>query len=86
MIDMIIRVGLIVATGFVFTIILLTYLRMKNRKMLLMSIGFGIFFLNALIHIPALFIEEFKLMWTENINLLINLIGLIFVALGILKD
>jgi hypothetical protein len=86
MIDMVIRAGLIIATGFVFTIILLTYLRIRNRKMLLMSIGFGIFFLAALVHIPALFVEEFKLMWTENINLLINLIGLIFVALGILKD
>jgi multisubunit Na+/H+ antiporter MnhB subunit len=86
MIDMVIRAGLIVATGFVFTIILLEYLRIRNKKMLLMSIGFGIFFLSALVHIPALFVEEFKLMWTENINLMINLIGLIFVALGILKD
>lgn len=86
MLDFLIRMGLVLATGFVFSIILLTYLRLRNRKMLLMSIGFGIFFLNALIHIPELFIEELKLMLTENTYLLIYLVGSIFVAIGILKD
>lgn len=86
MFDFLVRVGLVFATGFVFSIILLTYLRLKNRKMFLMSIGFGIFFLNALIHIPELFIEELKLMLTENTYLLIYLVGSIFVAIGILKD
>ena len=84
--DMLIRVSLVIATGFVFSIILLTYSRMRNRKLLFICIGFGIFFFNALIHIPELFIEELKIMLTENTFLLIYLVGSIFVAIGILKD
>ncbi|MEJ2241124.1 MAG: hypothetical protein P8Y18_03155 [Candidatus Bathyarchaeota archaeon] len=86
MLDFVIRIGLVVASGFIFSIIFLTYLRMKNRKMLLMSIGFGIFFVNALIHIPELFFEEYKIMLTKNMYLLIYLVGSIFIATGILKD
>jgi hypothetical protein len=51
-----------------------------------MSIGFGIFFVNALIHIPELFFEEYKIMLTKNMYLLIYLVGSIFIATGILKD
>jgi hypothetical protein len=86
MLDFVIRLGLVLASGFVFGIILLTYLRMKNQKMLLMSIGFGIFFAIALIHIPELFFEDLKLMLSENMYLLIYLVGSTFVAMGILKD
>ena len=86
MFDILIRVGLVLSTGFVFIIIFSTYFRLRNRKMLLMSIGFGIFFINALIHIPKLFVEELKLMLSENTFLLIYLVGSIFVAMGILKE
>jgi hypothetical protein len=86
MLDFVIRLALVVATGFVFGIIFLAYRRMKNQKLLLMSIGFGIFFAIALIHIPELFFEDLKLMLSENMYLLIYLVGSIFVATGILKD
>jgi hypothetical protein len=86
MIDMVIRVGLIVATAFVFSVVFLAYLRMKNRKMLLISVGFGAFLVNALLHIPELINEDYAGMFSENVFLLILLIGLLFIAIGILKD
>jgi hypothetical protein len=86
MLDVIIRIALIVATGFLFSVVLLAYLRLKNTKMGLISIGFGIFFVNAIIHFPELIIESFDLMFSENMYLLIHLIGLVFIAAGLLKD
>lgn len=86
MIDMVIRVGLIVATAFLFGVVFLAYLRMKNRKMLLISVGFGAFLVNALLHIPELINEDYAGMFSENVFLLILLIGLLFIAIGILKD
>lgn len=86
MFDIILRLGLVVATSFLFTIVFLAYLRLRNSRMLLISVGFGIFFVNALIHLPELFIEKYSIMLTENIYLLIYLIGLIFITFGVLKD
>ena len=84
--DIIVRLGLAIATTFLFGIVFLAYLRLRNRKMLLISIGFGIFFVHALIYIPELFIEAYKLVLDENMHLLIHLIALIFILLGTLKD
>jgi hypothetical protein len=86
MLDMVIRVGLIVATAFLFSIIFLAYLRMKNRKMLLISLGFATFLVNALLHIPELISEDYGALFSENVFLFIHLVGLIFIAIGILKD
>jgi hypothetical protein len=86
MLDMVIRVGLIVATAFLFSVIFLAYLRMKNRKMLLISLGFATFLVNALIHIPELISEDYSVMFSENVFLFIHLVGLLFIAIGILKD
>ena len=47
-IDIIIRIILTVATAFLFSIVFAAYLRLRNRKLLLISIGFGIFFAHAL--------------------------------------
>jgi hypothetical protein len=86
MIEMIIGVGLIVTTSVLFTIVLLTYLRMRNTRMLFITLGFGTFFIGALLHLPQIFIEEYNLMITENVMLLFQLVGLLFVAIGVLKD
>jgi hypothetical protein len=86
MIDMLIRVGLIAATVFLFSVVFLAYLRMKNRKMLFISLGFGTFLVNALIHVPELISEDFSVMFSENVFLLIDLIGLLFIAIGLLKE
>ena len=81
--DIAIRVVLVAATAFLFAIILAAYLRLKNRKLLFISIGFGIFFVHALIYFPELF---GTISLSENEHILIHLIALIFIAVGILKD
>lgn len=84
--NVIIRVLLVLATSFLFGIVFLAYLRIRSKKMLFILIGFGIFFAHALIYIPELFVEDFRLVLTENLHLLIHLIALIFIALGMFKD
>ena len=84
--DVVIRFGLVLATSFLFGIFFLAYLRLRSRKMLLISIGFGIFFVHALIYVPELFIEGYRLILTPNTHLLIHLVALIFIAMGMLKD
>jgi hypothetical protein len=86
MIDMIISVGLIVATSVLFAIVLLAYMRMRNRRMLFISLGFGTLFLGAILRLPQIFIEESHFIITENVLLLLQLIGLVFIAIGVLKD
>jgi len=81
-----VRVGLVLATTFLFGIVFLAYLRVKSRKMLLISIGFGIFFAHAIITLPELFNDAYAIALSNDMHLLIPLIGLIFIILGILKD
>ncbi len=81
--DLIIRVGLVIATAFLFAIIFSAYLRLRNRKLLFISLGFGIFFAHGLITIPELFMN---FMITEDMHLLIHLIALSFILFGTLKD
>jgi hypothetical protein len=81
--DLIIRIALVVATALLFTIIFAAYLRVRNRKLLFISIGFGIFFAHGLITIPELFLN---FMITEDMHLLIHLIALAFILFGTLKD
>ncbi|HEX9262626.1 MAG TPA: hypothetical protein VF893_08895 [Candidatus Bathyarchaeia archaeon] len=82
--DITIRIVLVVATAFLFAVILAAYMRLKNRKLLFISIGFGIFFVHALIYIPELFAPGFVV--SENAHLLIHLVALVFIVVGILKD
>ena len=83
LIDAIIRVGLVIATAFLFSIVFSAYLRLRNRKLLLISVGFGIFFAHGIITIPEMFIN---FMITENTHLTIHLIALAFILFGTLKD
>jgi len=84
--DVIVRVGLVLATAFLFSIVFLTYYRLRNRKMLLITVGFGIFFVHALITVPELFSNAYQIAMSENVHLLIHLIALAFILVGILKD
>lgn len=86
MVEMIISVGLIVATSFLFLIVLLAYVRMRNTKMLFFSLGFGTFFVGAILHLPEIFFEEYSLMLSENVLLLFQLVGLLFITIAVLKD
>ena len=85
LIDVIVRVGLVIATAILFSIIFAAYLRLRNRKLLLISVGFGVFFVHAIITIPELFFG-IGYMIDENTHLLIHLVGLFFILIGILKD
>jgi len=81
--DVIVRVGLVLATTFLFAIVFLTYLRVKNRKLLFLSAGFGVFFVHAVVTIPEMF---YNFVINENTHLLIHLLALSFILFGTLKD
>lgn len=85
LLDVVIRIGLVMATAVLFSIIFAAYLRLRNRKLLLISVGFGVFFVHAIITIPELFFSN-GYMIDENTHLLTHLVGLFFILLGILKD
>ncbi len=83
LLDLVVRIALVLATTFLFAIVFLTYLRVKNRKLLFLSAGFGVFVVHAFITIPELF-YNFEI--GENLHLLIHLLALSFILLGTLKD
>ena len=85
-VEIALRIGLTLATSILFVIVFLGYWRTRTRKMLLISVGFAIFFAHALITIPALFSDAYQIAMNENIHLLIHLIALVFILLGILKE
>ncbi len=82
--DIVIRILLILATTSIFGIVLITYLRLKSTKMLLIATGFGFFALYAFLGIPEIFGQPFHI--EENVHLLLHLIALVFLLFGILKD
>jgi hypothetical protein len=84
--DMLISVGLLIITIFLFLIVLVAYLRLRNKKMLLISLGFGTIFVGAVLHLLEIIFEPINFMITENILLLFQLIGLFLIAIGVLKD
>ena len=86
MIDMLIRVGLLVASGLVFAFVLLAYLRMRSSKLGFITIGFGILFLDSIMLLPELMFPDFTMGFTENVHITIHLIAMIFLAIGVLKD
>jgi hypothetical protein len=86
MIDMIIRLGLLAATGILFLIILLAFRRVPTQKMGFITAGFGLLFLHAVLLIPEVMLENYTMGFTDNTHLLIHLIALILITTGILKD
>lgn len=84
--DMLISVGLLIVTIFLFLIVLVAYLRMRNKKMLFISLGFGSIFVGAVLHLLEIIFESIDFMITENVLLLIQLIGLLLITIGVLKD
>ena len=86
MIEMAIGIGLIATTTLLFAIVLLACLRIRTTRMLFTTMGFGTFFLAAILHLPKILSEEYSFMLPENLFLLFQLIGLIFIAIGVLKD
>jgi len=84
--DIALRVGLTLATSFLFGIMFLGYWRTRTRKMLFVTAGFAVFFVHALITVPELFSDTYQIAMSENVHLLIHLIALVLIAIGILKD
>jgi len=84
--DIFVRVGLTLATSFLFGVMVLGYWRTRTRKMLFVTAGFAVFFVHALITIPELFSDVCQLALSENVHLLIHLTALALMAIGILKD
>ena len=84
--DIVIRIGLTLATSFLFAVVFLGYWRTRSFKMLFVTMGFAVFFVHALITIPELFSDAYHIAMSENVHLLIHLLGLIFIIVGILKD
>ena len=82
--DIALRIVLVIATGALFTLVFAAYIRLRNKKLLFLSVGFGIFFAHALVYIPDLFGSFYSI--TENIHLIIHLVALSFILLGIIKD
>ena len=82
--DIVLRIALVIATGILFTVVFAAYLRLKNRKLLLLSTGFGIFFAHAIIYIPELFGPIYII--DENTHQVIHLVALVFILLSTLKD
>ncbi len=85
-IDLALRIGLTLATTFLFGIMFLGYWRTRTRRMLFITAGFAVFFIHALVTIPELFSDTYWIAITENVHLLIHLIALALIAVGILKD
>jgi hypothetical protein len=84
LVDIVLRIALVIATGILFTVVFAAYLRLRNRKLLFLSTGFGIFFAHAIIYIPELFGPTYII--DENTHLLIHLVALFFILLSTLKD
>ena len=80
------RVGLVLATTLLFGVTFRAYLRMRSRRMLLILIGFGVFFVHGLISLPELVNDAYAIALNEEMHLLIPLVGLVFILLGILQD
>jgi hypothetical protein len=83
LIDVAIRLLLVLATGFLFGIVFLAYLRAKSRKLLFIAIGFLIFFIQYIALIPELY---FNFTIDENLHMSLHLVALVFIIFGILKD
>ncbi len=83
-IDLIIRIILVTVAAILFGVIVLTYNRIRNRKLLFISIGFGILLIHSLITIPELLLNAVVI--NVNLDITLDTITLVFVLIGILKD
>jgi len=86
MIEMVIGVGLVAATSVLFGVVLMAYLRMRNSRLLFVALGFGSFFVGAFLYLVEILIPDLGLMITTNVIMIFQLVGLIFIAVGVLKD
>jgi len=80
------RTVFIIVTTIIFIIALLAYLRLRSRKSLLLTTGFGLFFVHGMLGILELFVLAFNHDFTEGMHLLLDAVALTFILIGTLKD
>lgn len=86
MFDIIVRLAILLVTGFLFLIISVSYLRMRTLKLMFIMIGFGVMFFHSILLMPEVMIENYTMEFTDTIHLLIHLVSMSFLTLGMLKD
>lgn len=80
------RIVFVIVTAIIFAIALLAYIRLRNRKTLLLTVGFGLFFSHGVLAIAELFIFSLNMSFTESWHLLLDSVALLFILVGALKD
>jgi hypothetical protein len=80
------RIAFIAVTTVTFSVALLTLSRLRNKKTILLTVGFGLFFAHGLISIPELFNRIYNLDFTDSWHLLLDAMAILFILIGTLKD
>ena len=80
------RVIFVIITIVIFAISLLTFKRLRNKKTLLLTVGFGLFFVHGLISIPEIFNPTYDVAFTDSVHLLIDAVALLIILVGVLQD
>jgi hypothetical protein len=80
------RIVFLIVTTIIFAIALLAYIRVRRTKTLLLSVGFGLFFIHALLAITELLSPDFNSEFTTGYHLLLDSIALLCILVGALKD
>jgi hypothetical protein len=70
----------------IFAIALIAYVRLRNRKTLLLTVGFGLFFTHGVLSVAELFIFSLNMDFTEGGHLLLDSAALLFILIGALRD
>lgn len=86
MLDALLRISLVIATGFLTGIILLAYIRVKSTKLLFIAAGFAVFLLHSLLYMPELMLQEYTFPFTDNFHIAFNLVALLLITIGILRE
>ena len=86
MLDAALRIALVLATAFLFGIILLAYLRVKTIRLLFISAGFAVFLLHSLLYMPQIMFHSLTIELTDNTHIAFNLIALVFISIGIISE
>jgi hypothetical protein len=86
MLEALLRIALVIATGFLFGIILLAYIRIRSTKLILIASGFAVFFLHALLYMPEIMFQSITIEFTDNLHIAFNLVALLLITLGIVRE
>ena len=86
MVDVLLRISLVLATGFLTGIILLAYIRVKSTRLLFIALGFAVFFIHALLYMPELMLQEYTFQFTDNLHIAFNLVALLLITIGITRE